>query len=485
MTNKTKRFVLAGLVCSTLGYGSAMAQSNEDINSVLQFNFSNPGARSLGMGGAFTARADDATAVYANPAGLIQLSRPEVSIEGRRWDHANRFLNGGSQLAPGSLDGLIYDETSDSTSGLSFLSGFYPSKSGRWVVGLFNHQLVNFEAELSTQAAGVFTTLGTGFARPRDGVLDLEIDTFGASFAVKLAKNFSIGATVTYAVFQFDSRLELYDSARDVEVGDPLFNPFSLDEPHPDITEGDPGVCCEFGNRGDIIRFRTQQGDDDDIEFTLGLFWESRKTRKGVPLVALGAVYRRGPEFEFTGERFIRRLSSTSLPATRTYSTPIADAGGVFKVPDVIGIGGSIRPGKRLVISLDYDRVKYGDLMEEFLDLVERDSAIPDGETGEPVDYSMKDGDEYHLGVEYVVNPKLGSPLFFLRGGLWYDPNHEIEYVGPDPSQRPIFSPGDDELHYALGVGLKFRDFQIDAAADLSDRLDTFSLSAVYYFGKD
>ena len=94
------------------------------------------------MGGAFTARADDATAVYANPAGLIQLSRPEVSIEGRRWEHANRFLNGGTQLDPDSLDGLIYDETDDSTSGLSFLSGFYPSKSGRWVVGLFRHQQV-------------------------------------------------------------------------------------------------------------------------------------------------------------------------------------------------------------------------------------------------------------------------------------------------------------------------------------------------------
>ena len=49
--------------------------------SGFQFNFNNPGARSLGMGGAFVAVADDATAVIANPAGLVILQRPELSAE--------------------------------------------------------------------------------------------------------------------------------------------------------------------------------------------------------------------------------------------------------------------------------------------------------------------------------------------------------------------------------------------------------------------
>lgn len=50
----------------------------------LQFNFSDPGARSLGFGGAFIGLADDATAAFANPAGLVQLGKPEVSIEVRQ-----------------------------------------------------------------------------------------------------------------------------------------------------------------------------------------------------------------------------------------------------------------------------------------------------------------------------------------------------------------------------------------------------------------
>ena len=40
------------------------------------------GARALGMGGAFLARADDATAASWNPAGLSYLLRPEVSLVG-------------------------------------------------------------------------------------------------------------------------------------------------------------------------------------------------------------------------------------------------------------------------------------------------------------------------------------------------------------------------------------------------------------------
>jgi long-subunit fatty acid transport protein len=473
-------------VCLLAAPGFLVAQSNEDISSVLQFNFSNPGARSLGMAGAFTARSDDATAVYSNPAGLVQLSRPEISIEGRYWSLANRFLASGAQLDPSSLAGLTYDDSQTRTRGLSFLSGFYPSRSGRWVVGLFKHQTVNFETELHTDNATVFTNFGTGFARPRDGFLDLDLDTVGASFAVRVLDSMSLGATVTTWDFELDSRLELYDAPRDQEVGDEVFNPFSLDDPYPGLTEGDPEICCRFGNRGDIIRLRTQQGEDESLSFTVGVLWRSKRTRLGVPLFSAGAVYRRGPTFSFVGRSYIRSLTpSITLPTTRVYLPVFADGQGVFDVPDVIGAGFSARPSRRWVLSVDYSRVEYGDLMKEFLDLAGRDSAIPDGQTGTPADYRLEDGDEYRLGFEYAVNPESGRVPLFLRWGVWHDPNHEIEYVGPDSSQRPIFSPGDDELHYALGLGMKLRDFQLDAAVDLSDRIDSFSLSTVFYFGRD
>src|SRR5437016_2499324 len=60
---------------------------NTDIESLsgLQFNFGNPGARSLGMGGAFLGLADDASAAEANPAGLTILRKPEITIEARNY----------------------------------------------------------------------------------------------------------------------------------------------------------------------------------------------------------------------------------------------------------------------------------------------------------------------------------------------------------------------------------------------------------------
>ena len=51
-----------------------------------------------------------------------------------------------------------------------------------------------------------------------------------------------------------------------------------------------------------------------------------------------------------------------------------------------------------------------------------------------------------------------------------------------DALGRAIFRGGDDELHFALGAGVAFDRFQIDAAVDFSDLVDTASLSAIYSF---
>ena len=72
------------------------AAQNIDIEALsgLQFNFGNPGARSLGMGGAFLGLADDASAAEANPAGLTILRKPEISIELRNYEE-NQLYHGG------------------------------------------------------------------------------------------------------------------------------------------------------------------------------------------------------------------------------------------------------------------------------------------------------------------------------------------------------------------------------------------------------
>jgi long-subunit fatty acid transport protein len=49
----------------------------------------------MGLGGAFVALADDATAAFANPAGLVQLLQSEVSLELRRREYSTSYTEGG------------------------------------------------------------------------------------------------------------------------------------------------------------------------------------------------------------------------------------------------------------------------------------------------------------------------------------------------------------------------------------------------------
>src|SRR5437660_1320745 len=113
------------------------AQSSAEVNAAgLQFNLSDPGARSLGLGGAFTGLADDATASYANPAGLTNLSIPEISIEGRYWNFSNFYTDRGHAFGPPSMMGIDtlpnvhHGESRDQALGVSFLSLVYPHT--RW-----------------------------------------------------------------------------------------------------------------------------------------------------------------------------------------------------------------------------------------------------------------------------------------------------------------------------------------------------------------
>ena len=49
-------------LAASLAASSAFAITSDEVNAGIQFNFANPGARALGMGGAFLGLADDATA---------------------------------------------------------------------------------------------------------------------------------------------------------------------------------------------------------------------------------------------------------------------------------------------------------------------------------------------------------------------------------------------------------------------------------------
>ena len=71
------------VILMLLAGGDASALTDEEVFRGFQFNFINPGARALGLGGAYIAAADDATAAEANPAALHYVKRQELFGEYR------------------------------------------------------------------------------------------------------------------------------------------------------------------------------------------------------------------------------------------------------------------------------------------------------------------------------------------------------------------------------------------------------------------
>src|ERR1039458_9799201 len=83
MTTRRFRNVALLFFLGVLVPSSARAQTDSALLSKVSFNLTNPGGKSLAMGGAFTAIADDATAALANPAGLGLISSVESALSGK------------------------------------------------------------------------------------------------------------------------------------------------------------------------------------------------------------------------------------------------------------------------------------------------------------------------------------------------------------------------------------------------------------------
>lgn len=92
------------------------AEIIRDIRVPSRINPVGSGARALGMGSAFVAVADDATAASWNPGGLIQLDRAEISIVGDVISRTDVLTFGNNPEANSSQVQLF-------RSALSFLGG--------------------------------------------------------------------------------------------------------------------------------------------------------------------------------------------------------------------------------------------------------------------------------------------------------------------------------------------------------------------------
>jgi long-subunit fatty acid transport protein len=173
------------VMLGVIAVGSALALA-ASAGATPNFNLTGQGARALGMGGAFIAIADDATAISWNPAGLAQLDRPELSTVLKfetlkaGYDPQNVTLLG-SDLPLGA-------EESESHFVVNFASGVFPITVREHNLAFavaFQQQLDYFARSEERDTLGRLTSSET----TKGGV-----NTIAPALAYQISSQFALGA---------------------------------------------------------------------------------------------------------------------------------------------------------------------------------------------------------------------------------------------------------------------------------------------------
>lgn len=376
------------------------------------FAIQGAGARAEGIGGAFTAVADDATAVSFNPAGLGQLLQPEVSLVGmtyrRELDNRNFISN--DQAKPLSLsDSLARDKRSLPT----FASASVPTKfMGKNLVFQLSWQRLFDLGQETTQIiqetdpVGTFPTKYLAQRIQQKG----QVDVWSAAVAYDFSPRFLVGVSFNVWRGSWNFRSNNDESLL------PLPNPET-----------------EFVQIQEDVKLRGSN-------WNIGVLWRSEKLN-------VGAVYRGA----FTA-RFDSRMTTQSnvdgslLPALFTASYPL-------HWPETYGAGLAFRPHQQWLLALDWTRTRWsqasflskGESLDNlnFFDL-QAATRTPDAET-------------LRFGTEYLVFA--GNSVVPLRVGVFKE---------PQPTADPTSGEGRVFRGYTLGIGWKIRSLSVDLAYKFS-----------------
>ena len=429
-----RTFSATALALSLVGPSVVLAQTPSASVSY-QFQFINPGARSLAMGGAFAGLSDDATSVFANPAGLTLLSRPEISFDVRNVHVEAEYFSGGrtggvpTGRGIDTVAGAAYATAVSNTTGPGFVSFVYPFS--RFVLAVARSEMLRVNRVADSQGLILRFGDGTDF---RDNITrnvqDFGITSYGATVAAKFG-TVRVGGGLSVARFSGRSTELIFANPS------PTFGPSQIVNFSSVDLEGEP-----------FIEIVTEAPGGKALEGRLGVLWNP------APLVQLGASYRRGPRFGTE-----RNAITFDAPERR-----------VFKVPDVFTAGVALRPTQVLTITADLSLINYKDLAKS-------------SDTFEIFDAAFPRTFEIHTGLEYLFS---GRHRPALRVGAWREP-----YSGPVTTStfnldlvRERFPLRPAQTHVSFGGGLTFKGaaFETNGAVDLSSSSRVVSVSAIVRF---
>lgn len=375
------------------------------LDSRPSFSVLGSGARPAGMGGAFTALADDASAASFNPAGLALLLKPETSLvldySSTDNRHAAFFA-----VEEGEREFFSASSSSFSASDLNFFSFTMPFEvaSRNLSVQLSFHRLIDFTVD-SRRRLSERPEIG---AEPTASFLQ-EIDqggdvhTLSLTGAYQVTQRMSVGLSVSRWIGDWDFSTLIDETPFDDEV------PSSL-------------------------------------RFTQSNRWRGWNTTLGILLrykyLNVGASWRS----PFTGSFRVESALDTSFESPLE---PQSSFEGQLDWPSSWTLGLAFKPIETLVVTLDHARFDWDDM-------------IIHGGGQEPINFfnlrpagtsPLASGNQWRTGAEYTVF--YGRNLVAFRGGYFDVPRPRAEVAG---------TRGSSDTGFSLGVGWKRGPLSFDIA---------------------
>jgi long-chain fatty acid transport protein len=381
------------------------------------FRLPEAGAKAMGMGFAFTAQADDPSAIYYNPAGIIQL-------DGMNFMGGATFIkaNGGKYegTTPLSAGGTITEEQKD----LNFV--------------VPNVYLTKKVSKDFAYGIGVFAPFGLGleYTSPwfRNVLTKVDVQTIvlNPTVAFNVTDMLSVGFGVDF----------MYGKAK--------LNRTSVVH---NIT-GSPWTDL-LVDQVDLYKL-SMDGDGTAWGYNLGMLLRPSEN------VKVGLSYRSPFNLKLKDNSIaVTNVSSTSLVfasgASGQTPTVTSAAGGAsfkargdstFNLPATAALGVSVKLD-RLTIEADADWTFWSSWARLYVDLEPNATLFRD------IDSSAlyKDVVAFRLGVQYQVTDPLS-----LRAGFVYDPT-------PVPGDTiTAFLPDANRMNYSVGAGYKVSNWTIDGS---------------------
>ncbi len=360
------------------------------------FQLNEHGAKAMSMANAFTAYANDASAVYFNPAAIS-------------YSKGTKIMLGISPILPSnSFEGptpLTTKTDAESKVFFPFNAYFTHKINDQWGFGFAVNVPFGLGTEWDETWPGRYLAQET----------DLKTFFFQPVISYKFSEKFAIGVGINY-------------SFADVTIA--RMTPRAI-----------PGTTVVLSDSRTLL-----EGDDTAIGFTASLMI------KPSDKVSIGATYRSEVEYEFEGE-------ATSTPGSIDFTHPLlgnvslplpnGEATAPLTLPQNLQVGIAVKANEKLTVTADFQYVGWSSYDKLEISFKEyRTPSLP-GQPQNPllVSSAVRDFEDNFAirgGFEYKSSEKLA-----IRGGVYYDKNPiKDELVEPQ-------LPDNDRIGLSGGVGLK------------------------------